>query len=116
MSFATEGRHQMIFGPAAGPGEGLMHALRQGRAEERVVLDIEPQHWYPRGPAEIGSRFDELVWRAVVIGFAVDATAASSCEGDDCLDLRRVCARERNGGPAAGGLADDDHVPRQNAF
>ena len=95
----------MILGPAAGRGESLMPALRQGRAEEGVVLDIEPQHRHPRGPAEIRGRFDQSVWRAVVVRLAVDATY---CKGDDRPDLRRVHARQRDGSPAAGGLSDDE--------
>src|SRR3954451_19253631 len=42
----------MIFGLAAGFGKGVVHALAQSGAEERVVLVVDPQHRHAGGPAE----------------------------------------------------------------
>src|SRR3954454_9794034 len=92
MSVVTERRHQMVFGLAAGPGKGLVHAFGQGRAEESIVLDVDPQHRYPRRAAELTGRFHELVRCAIVVRLVVDAAATACGEGDDGLDLGWVQA------------------------
>ena len=65
----------MVFGLAAGGREGGTHALRQIRAEEGVVLDVDPQHRHARGAAEIRGRLDQFVGRAIVVGLALDSAA-----------------------------------------
>src|SRR6266404_8416857 len=83
MSIATERRHQMVFGLAACRGKGLVHAFRQGGAKEGVVLDIDPQHRHARRAAELGGRFHQFVWRAIVVWLAVDTAATAGGKGDD---------------------------------
>src|SRR5262249_20077805 len=68
VSLAAERRHQVIFGVAAGAGVGFVHAPGQGRSEERVVLDIDPQHRRPRRAAEIRRRLDQFVGCTIVVG------------------------------------------------
>src|SRR6476659_787454 len=84
---------QMVFGIAAGGGEGRMHPLRQFGSEIGVVLDIHPQHRHSRRAAELAGGFNQLLGRTVVIGLAVDAAAAPGGKGDDRLDRWRVDAR-----------------------
>src|SRR4051794_35514875 len=76
---AAERGQQMVFGTAAGGGKSLMHPFGQGRTEERIVLDIDPQHGYPRGAAELAGCFDQPVRSAIVIWLALDAAAAACC-------------------------------------
>ena len=92
MSIATERRHQMVFGLATCRRKGLVHAFRQGRAKESVVLDVDPQHRHARCAAELTGRFHQFVWRAIVVRLAIDAAAAAGGKDDDGLDLRRVQA------------------------
>src|SRR4051812_50160716 len=70
----------MIFGPAAGCSEGVMHALREIRAEERVVLDIDPQHRHPRGAAEIGGRRRPFFLGATIVPVCLDPPPAANGE------------------------------------
>src|SRR5204863_8310030 len=60
MSIATERRHQMVFGLATCRRKGLVHAFRQGRAKESVVLDVDPQHRHARWAAERTGRLHPL--------------------------------------------------------
>src|SRR6478735_3618538 len=101
MSFIAEWWHQVILGVAARPGIGRMHFFGEVRAEKRIVLDIDPKHRNPRGPAEFGCRFDKLVGGAVVVRLAADTSAAAACEDDERLYGSEILARERDGRPAA---------------
>src|SRR4029078_2603393 len=87
MAFITERRHQMVFDLTAGGGKGLAHPIRQGGAEKRVVLDINPEHWHARRAAELADRLYQFVRCAVVVGLAVDTATAAGGKSDDRLDL-----------------------------
>src|SRR3954452_12980724 len=58
----------MIFGLAAGFGKGVVHALAQSGAEERVVLVVDPQHRHAGGPAELAVFPGGLTARYLLLG------------------------------------------------
>src|SRR6266481_10225321 len=80
MSLVAERRHETVFGLAARRGKGLVHAFGQGRAEEGIVLDVDPQHRHPRRAAKLAGRFHQPLWRAIVVRLAVDAAATAGRE------------------------------------
>src|SRR5260370_15636665 len=106
MPVAAERRKQVIFGAAARLGIGLVHSLRELGAEERVVLDVDPQHGYARALSEFACRRDQFVGGAIGVGFAADASASARRRREDCPNRWQVLARQRERRPATGGVAD----------
>src|SRR5260370_31365147 len=102
MPVAAERRKQVIFGAAARLGIGLVHSLRELGAEERVVLDVDPQHGYARGVSEFACRRHQLVRGAIVVRFTAAASAATRRECNDCPTRWHVLARQREPPPPTG--------------
>src|SRR5437879_5397132 len=83
MSLVAERWHETVFGLAACRVEGLMHAFGQGRAEEGIVLDVDPKHRHARRAAELLGCFHQFVRRAIVVWLAVDPATAAGGKGDN---------------------------------
>ena len=59
MAVAAKRRRLHELDLAAGANERVAHLARQRRAEEAVVLGVDPEHGQPRALAEPAHRFDQ---------------------------------------------------------